>query len=108
MYQFVRDRMGDTIIIFEPEGEPISKVAGEVRNTIMETLKRGKRVYLMVGAREGVPVGLFRYAKHVLDVAPGIVISTEYALASALIAITTVLHETLVEEEGKTKERGFS
>lgn len=104
MYQFIRDRMGDTIIVFEPEGEPISRVAEDVKNTIIETLRRGKRVYLMVGAREGVPVGLFRYAKHVLDVAPGIVISTEYALASALIAITTILHETLVEIEGKTQK----
>mgnify|MGYP001770661735 CR=1 FL=1 len=98
MYQFVRDKMGETIIIFEPEGEPISRVAEEVRRTILDTVRKGKRVYLMVGAREGVPVGLFRYASHTLDVAPGIVISTEYALASALIALTTILHESLVEE----------
>ncbi|MGC8983176.1 MAG: SPOUT family RNA methylase [Desulfurococcaceae archaeon] len=108
MYQFVRDRMGDTLIIFEPEGEPISRVAGEVRSTIMETLKRGKRVYLMVGAREGVPLGLFRYAKHVLDVAPGIVISTEYALASALIAIATILHEALAEAGAEKREETSS
>ncbi len=52
----------------------------------MENLKRGKRIYLMVGAREEAPVGLFRYAKHVLDATPGMVISAKYALASALIA----------------------
>jgi tRNA acetyltransferase TAN1 len=101
MYQFVRDRMNETIIVFEPEGEPISRVAEEVRQTILETIRRGKRVYLMVGAREGVPTGIFRYAKHTLDVAPGIVISTEYALASALIAITTILHETLASQQGE-------
>jgi tRNA acetyltransferase TAN1 len=99
MYQFVRDRMGDTIIVFEPEGEPISRVADEVGRTIMEALERGERVYVMVGAREGVPTGIFRYAKHTLDVAPGIVISTEYALASALIAIATILHESLAGRE---------
>jgi len=99
MYQFVRDRMGETIIIFEPEGEPISKVSEEVKQTVIETIEKGKKVYLMVGAREGIPVGIFRYAKHTLDVAPGITISTEYALASALIAITTILHETLANKK---------
>jgi len=99
MYQFVRDRMGETLIVFEPEGEPISRVADEVRSTVIETIRRGKRVYVMVGAREGVPTGIFRYAAHTLDVAPGIVISTEYALASALIALTTILHETLAESK---------
>jgi tRNA acetyltransferase TAN1 len=40
----------------------------------------------------------------VLDVAPGIVISTDYALASALIAIATVVHEKLVEKKQELEE----
>jgi len=99
MYDFVRDRFGQPLIIFEPEGEPISRVARELSDFILDRLRRGKRIYAMVGAREGVPVGLFRYADFVLDVAPGIVISTDYALSSALIALTAVLHERLAEEK---------
>ncbi|MEL9940875.1 MAG: SPOUT family RNA methylase [Ignisphaera sp.] len=99
MYQFVRSRIGEPLIIFEPEGEPISRVSNEVAEFVMSSLKKGKRINIMIGAREGVPTSLFRYANFVLDVAPGIVISTEYALSSALIALTTILHEKLVEEK---------
>jgi tRNA acetyltransferase TAN1 len=98
MYQFVRSRMGEPLVIFEPEGEPASKIASELSDFIVSALKKGKRVNLMVGAREGVPTSLFRFANYVVDVAPGIVISTDYALASALIALATILHERLVSE----------
>ena len=97
MYQFVRMHMGEPMIVFEPEGEPISRVAGEVRELVLKALRRGKKVNILVGAREGVPVGVFRVADLVLDVAPGIVISTDYALSSALIALATILHEKLAQ-----------
>ncbi len=98
MYQWVRSRMGKPLIIFEPEGEPISRLGSELTEFIVSNIRKGREIGLMVGAREGVPTGLFRYADFVLDVAPGIVISTEYALSSALAALTTVLHEALVRE----------
>ena len=84
--------------MFEPEGEPVSKVKDEIAEFILEKIKSGKRVHVMVGAREGVPTGIFRYANFVLDVAPGVVISTDYALTSALIALATILHEKLLTE----------
>ncbi len=99
MYQFVRSRMGEPLIVFEPEGEPISKVANEVVDLFLKALRERRRINIMVGAREGVPTGIFRFADLVLDVAPGIVISTDYALASGLIALTTVLHEALAREK---------
>jgi tRNA acetyltransferase TAN1 len=46
-----------------------------------------------------VPTGVFRYADFVVDVAPGIVISTEYALSSALVALATIVHEKLAGGE---------
>ncbi|ABL79167.1 SPOUT family RNA methylase [Thermofilum pendens] len=98
MYQFARSRLGKPLIIFEPEGEPVSRVAGEVADFIIrKVFKEKEEVAIMVGAREGVPTGLFRFADFVLDVAPGVVISTEYALSSGLIALATILHEKLVE-----------
>jgi len=104
MYQFVRSRMGEPIIVFEPEGEPISRVGDEVAKLVLECLRKRRRINILVGAREGVPTGVFRFASMVLDVAPGIVISTDYALASALIAIATVVHEKLVEKKQELEE----
>ena len=95
MYQFVRSRMGGPLVIFEPEGEPVSRIAGELSEYLLRNLREGREVAIMVGAREGVPTGLFRFADYVVDLAPGIVISTEFALSSALIAMATILHERL-------------
>lgn len=103
MYQFVRGRFGQPLIVFEPEGEPISRVGEELANFVIQRAKAGNKIYMMVGAREGVPPSIFRFADYVLDVAPGIVISTDYALASALIAVATVLHEKLALEKGLTE-----
>ncbi len=104
MYQFVRSRMGEPLIVFEPEGEPISKVSSELAKLLVDCVKRRRRINVLVGAREGVPTGIFRFASLVLDVAPGIVISTDYALASALIAMATAVHDALLKEIGETQE----
>jgi len=101
MYQFVRSRMGEPMIVFEPEGEPISRVSKELGDLLVECVKKRRRVNVLVGAREGVPTGVFRFASFVLDVAPGVVISTDYALASALIAMATAVHERLRQEVGE-------
>ncbi|MEM0024732.1 MAG: SPOUT family RNA methylase [Thermofilaceae archaeon] len=98
LHQFLRSRMGAPLIICEPEGEPVSRVADELADFLLGNVKRGREVALMVGAREGIPTGLFRYADYVVDLAPGVVISTEYALSSALIALATITHEKLVSE----------
>ena len=97
MYQFVRSWHGKPLIIFEPEGEPVSRVGGELADFIIEKVFREKKeLGVMVGAREGIPSGLFRYADFVLDVAPGVVISTDLALTSGLIAIGTAVHDKLL------------
>lgn len=105
MHQFVRSRAGEPLIIFEPEGEPVSRVAGELADFLVRAVREGRRVNLMVGARTGVPTGLFRFADYVLDLAPGIVLSTELALPSALTAIATVVHEKLEPEDLESSQR---
>lgn len=92
LYSLVRSRYGEVIIVFEPEGEPISKLTNELVELL---LKSKKRVNLLFGSREGIPLGVYRYADLVVDIAPGITLSTEYAASSALIAIGTLLHEML-------------
>ena len=94
LYSLVRDRRNEVIIVFEPEGEPVSKLRSELEELILKTRKR---VNLLFGSREGVPLGVYRFADLVVDIAPGITLSTEYAVASALIAIGTILHESLGE-----------
>ena len=92
LHQLVRDRYGrEPIIIFEPEGEPIHRIKGKIVEKILEA----RRVNYLLGSREGVPLGLYRFADLVVDLCPGITISTDYAAASALIATATILEEKL-------------
>ncbi len=95
IHQLVRDRRGEPIIVLEPEGEPVSRVGDK----LWEIIKGKGRINILVGSREGIPLGVYRYADLVVDIAPGVTLSTEYAAAAALIALATVLHDKLGEEE---------
>ncbi len=104
LHQLVRDRYREPIIVMEPEGEHVSKVADD----IWRLIKGSKRTNILVGSREGIPPGVYRHADLVVDIAPGVTISTDYAAASALIAIATVLHDKLgegLEDTGDTSRR---
>lgn len=102
LHQLVRERRNEVIIVLEPEGEPVSKVADQ----LWELIRSGRRINVLAGSREGIPLGVYRYADLVVDIAPGVTLSTEYAVASALIAFATLLHDRLggleVEEPPST------
>lgn len=104
LHQLVRDRRGEPIIVLEPEGEHASKVADE----LWELVRRHRRVNILVGSREGIPLGVYRHADLVIDIAPGITISTDYAAAAALIALATVIHDKLgmLEDEAGNPSGG--
>jgi len=89
LYQLVRDRREEPIIVFEPEGEKISKLG----KNLVELFKRGKRVNMLIGSREGIPSGIYRFANLVIDLSPTITISTDFAAASAIMACLTLLEE---------------
>ncbi len=89
MYQLVYMRSNEPIIVFEPEGEPISKVVDELKK-----LFKKKRVNLLLGARKGVPLGIYRYADLVVDIAPGITLSTEVALAASIEAVIEAVYQS--------------
>lgn len=96
LYQLVRDRYRkDVILVFEPEGEPVSKLAHQLDQLVLQS---GKRVNLLFGAREGIPAGIFRFADLVIDLSPGITIATDYAACAGLIALATLLHERLLQQ----------
>jgi len=93
LYQLIRDRRSEPKIIFEPEGERFPKVAVEIANLF---LGGNERINLLFGSREGIPKGIFRFADLIVDLCPGITLSTEYAASSALIGISFAL-QSLIE-----------
>ncbi len=92
LHQLVRDRSNEPIIVFEPEGKYITEVVDELEELV---LRSRKRVNLLFGSREGIPVGIYRFADLVVDIAPGITLSTDYAAAAGLIALATALYNRI-------------
>lgn len=82
IYELVRGWDGP-IIVFEPEGRPYPEVSEKIAELV-----RSGRLLLLMGSREGVPSGLFRFADLVVDLAPSISLATEVAVSAALSAIT--------------------
>jgi len=91
LYQLVRDRRDEPMIVFEPEGRP----AHMLGDRIAELFEESRRVNLLVGSREGIPKGIFRIADMVLDICPGVTISTDFAAASAIMTLHTIIQERL-------------
>ncbi|RLI22576.1 RNA-binding protein [Candidatus Bathyarchaeota archaeon] len=97
LYELVRERFSEPIIVFEPEGEPINKVTEQ----LAELTIKNERINFLIGSREGIPHGIFRFATLVVDLCPGVTIATDLAAASALTALAFALHKKLCEEAVK-------
>ncbi len=99
LHQLIRDRGDEYIIVFEPEGRYITEVRDELIKIILHS---NKRVNLLFGSRQGIPVGVYRYADLIIDIAPGITLSTDYAAAAGLIALLTTIYNAYTggEHEG--------
>lgn len=89
LYQLVRSRKGEHIIATSTRGESVSKATDKLD----EILKGNGRITVLIGAREGLPTGVFRFSSLVLDLSPGITISTDYACVAAVIALITHVEE---------------
>lgn len=88
LYQYVRDRSDEPIIVTDPKGDYITHVKEKLAE-----LFRSERVNILVGAREGVPPGVFRFASLVVDLVPEVTIATDFVLPSIAIAIVAALEE---------------
>ena len=88
LYQMVRSvRSGkDLVIITDPRGKPLRDVEACLR----EDLMKAERVYVFHGAHTGIPPGTFRFAHHVLDLAPGITYATEHAIPASVITLINI------------------
>ncbi|MCS7139671.1 MAG: SPOUT family RNA methylase [Candidatus Nezhaarchaeota archaeon] len=95
LFQLVRERANENIVVFEPEGSYIGSISGKLRDLLLS----GRRVNILVGSREGIPKGVFRFASAVVDLCPGVTIATDFAASSAIIALASLL-QAEVEGQG--------
>lgn len=93
LYQLVRARRGEPIIVFEPEGVELSKTT----QRLAELYSSARRINLLFGAREGIPKGVYRAADLVIDLAPAMTLPTELAAPTALLATYTAYRMTSIE-----------
>ncbi|MCE4605816.1 MAG: SPOUT family RNA methylase [Desulfurococcales archaeon] len=95
LYQVVRSRRDEPLIVLEPEGNYIT----HEKAYICKIFSNSKRINILAGSREGIPIGIYRIANRVLDIAPGITLSTEFAVVSGLIAIMTTIYDWVEDIE---------
>ena len=88
LYQLIRERRGEPVIVFEPEGLQLRDAASKLK----EIISGSKRVSFLFGSREGIPKGVYRLADLVIDLAPAITLPTEVAAPAALTAVYTALN----------------
>ncbi len=77
------------IIITDPRGKSFE----EVKDNIRQALKDKKDILFVNGANEGVPVGIFRYADVVVDLAPGITFATEHTIPIEIFYLISTYKE---------------
>ncbi|AFA38509.1 putative RNA-binding protein, contains THUMP domain [Pyrobaculum oguniense TE7] len=88
LYQYVRAREGEPIVVTDPKGEYVT----HVKEKLAELFSR-ERVNILIGAREGVPPGVFRFATLVVDLVPQVTIATDFVVPSLAIALISALEE---------------
>lgn len=102
LYQWVRDRAGEPLIVTDPKGEYVT----HVKERLAELFKND-RVNVLIGAREGVPTGVFRFASLVIDLIPEVTIATDFVVPALAIGLVSALEEAgaLPRYLGKRKKK---
>jgi len=88
LYQYVRSREGEPIVVTDPKGDYIT----HVKDKLAELFQR-ERVNILIGSREGIPPGVFRFASLVVDLVPEVTIATDFVVPSLAIALASALEE---------------
>lgn len=83
LYQVVRHKQHEPIVITSAFGEEVSTCYPKVAKLFSDT----PTVNLFIGAREGIPKGLYRFADVVLNLAPGITFATEHGIPAAVTGL---------------------
>jgi tRNA acetyltransferase TAN1 len=90
LYQYVRSREGEPIVVTDPKDDYLT----HVKEKLAELFTKEKRVNILIGAREGVPPGVFRFASLVIDLVPQVTIATDFVIPSLAIGLVATLEET--------------
>ncbi len=96
MYEVFREkaeRKKSLVIITDPLGEEIAKVKNELKRDLLWK----DEIVIFIGAREGLPKGVFRKADYVIDLAPYITFATELAIPASITALIDVYEESYWE-----------
>ena len=83
LYQVVRHKQNEPIVITSAFGEDVSKCYPKVA----DLFSNATTVNLFIGAREGIPKGLYRFADVILNLAPGITFATEHGIPAAVTGL---------------------
>ena len=84
LYQIVREREDEPIVITSALGDSLSQCTERIRGLFDE-----KRVNVFIGSRKGIPTGLFRFAGVVVDLCPGLTYATEHGIPAAMVGIVS-------------------
>jgi len=89
LFQLVRARYGEVFIATSARGDRIDL---DKCSELIKLLKEEKRINVLIGSREGLPTGVFRWSKMVINLCPGITFATEQAIPMVISAIITCLN----------------
>jgi tRNA acetyltransferase TAN1 len=98
LYQATRDkkRKKRTIIMTDPTGKPINTI----KENLKKDLRKSKEIIILIGSREGIPRGLFKFADYIIDLTPYITFATEHAIPATLTTLYQLYQKKRKEKIG--------
>ncbi len=92
LFQAVRMKRGqpDTVLIHT---DPLGKPFAQIRDEVLDAVKRAREVVILAGAREGLPVGLMRACDFVVDLMPKVTFATEHVIPVTLSVLANSWRE---------------
>lgn len=91
LFQLARSRFGEVFVTTSARGKPIDQ---ETCKQIKEIIDSEKRINVFIGSREGIPTGIMRWSKLIVNLCPGITFATEHGIPAIITAILTCCFAT--------------
>ena len=88
LYQIVREREKEPIIVTSALGDSLSQCAERISGLFDE-----KRVNVFIGSRRGIPTGIFRFADVVVNLSPGLTYATEHGIPAAIVGLVSCVQD---------------
>jgi len=84
LFQLARSRFGEVFVTTSARGKPLDQ---ETCKQIKEIVDSEKRINVFIGSREGIPTGIMRWSKLIVNLCPGITFATEHGIPAIIAAI---------------------